>query len=71
MRPMPGSRDRGRDDPRGELRRQEVLGTEAVYRIVDVQGELVEVEVVRAPGLAPGRRLRLTADAVQRMQLIE
>jgi hypothetical protein len=69
---MPGSRHRGRDDdPRGELRRHEVLGTEAVYRIVDVQGELVEVEVVRAPGLAPGRRLRLTADAVKRMQLVE
>jgi hypothetical protein len=45
-----------------------MLGSIAVYR----QGQsldngVVEAEVVRAPGLAPGTRLRFTAATVRRM----
>ena len=51
----------------GQLRRQILLGTEALYRVCDFGQELVEVEVVRAPGLQSGRRFNLTRDAVENM----
>lgn len=43
------------------------LGTRAVYRVLSFDDELVWVEVVTAPGLEPGRRLRLTRTAVEAM----
>ncbi|MBV9818795.1 MAG: hypothetical protein JOZ07_10650 [Solirubrobacterales bacterium] len=43
------------------------LGTRAVYRVLSFDDALVWVEVVTAPGLTPGRRLRLTRSAVEAM----
>ena len=54
----------------GQLRRQVLLGTEALYRVCGLGEELVEVEVVSAPGLPSGRRFNLTRDAIERMDLV-
>jgi hypothetical protein len=43
------------------------LGSEAVYRVLHTEGDLVAVEVVECPGLARGTALRFTADAVRAM----
>jgi hypothetical protein len=55
----------------GELRRRVSLGTEAVYRVCAVSPTSVEVEVVSAPGLKPGRRFVFTRAAVLRMQRLD
>ena len=47
------------------------LGEDALYRVVDVSGELVVVEVVRAPGLQGGTHIRFTQDAVGHMKVVE
>jgi len=54
----------------GELRRRTSLGSEAVYRVCRVQGELVEVEVVRAPGLSSGQHFTFTLGAVSAMEVV-
>ncbi len=51
-----------------ERLRHEALAAESVYRVIDVSGNLVEVEVVGVPGLRPGTRLRITRRAAQAMQ---
>ena len=56
---------------RQELRAHRLLGTTAVYRVIDLVGDLVEVEVVRAPGLISGQHVRLHASAVREMTRIE
>jgi hypothetical protein len=57
------------DEPTvGQLRRQVMLGTEAVYRICAFRDDLVEVEVVRAPGLETGLKFSFTRDAVGAME---
>jgi hypothetical protein len=56
---------------RGERRRRVLFGTEAVYRVLAREGDLVRVEVERAPGIAVGAVLRLTADAVRQMELLD
>ena len=43
----------------GTLIRRSLLGSDAMYRVVRADGDVVEVEVVRAPGLEAGTRLRL------------
>lgn len=53
-----------------KLLRHRVLGDEAFYRVVDAAGEIVEVEVVSAPGLEPGTHLRLTRAAVASMSVV-
>jgi hypothetical protein len=55
----------------GQLRRQVVLGTEAVYRVVGLTARSVQVEVVRAPGLTPGDRYMFTRAAVLRMDVLD
>ena len=45
----------------------QALGTTATYRVIDVAERLVGVEVLSAPGLEPGTRLRFTRDAAQAM----
>jgi hypothetical protein len=45
----------------------EALGTRATYRVTEIADRLVGVEVLSAPGLAPGTRLRFTRDAAQAM----
>ena len=47
------------------------LGEDALYRVVDVHGEVVEVEVVSAPGLESGTHVRFTQDAVSHMKVVE
>jgi len=68
----PGKRGTDGTEPAvGQLRRQVVLESEAVYRICDLGPSLIEVEVIRAPGLAAGDRFRFTAAAVRAMDVID
>jgi hypothetical protein len=55
----------------GQLRRKRLLDSEAVYRVVAVADDLVEVEVVRAHGLKEGQRFSFTNEAVAAMELAE
>jgi len=48
--------------------RTEGLGTEAVYRVLDERADVVLVEVVWAPGLAPGTRLELSRATVDHLR---
>ena len=43
------------------------LGTEARYRVLRATRDLVDVEVIEAPGLARGTRVRFTAAAAGAM----
>ena len=52
----------------GDIRASRVLGTTAMYRALAEEDGHVRVEVVRAPGLKPGRSLRLTAAAFEAME---
>jgi hypothetical protein len=52
----------------GRLLARESLGSTAVYRVVGARDRLVDVEVIEAPGLARGARLRLTRAAAQGMR---
>jgi hypothetical protein len=55
----------------GQLRRESKLGSDALYRIIGFHDELVEVEVITAPGLGPGRRFRFTRPALEAMAVVE
>jgi len=52
----------------GGLLCRRALGTEAVYRVIATEGDCVEVEVVRAPGLEAGARIRLTQRDARAME---
>jgi len=52
----------------GQLRRQVMLESEAVYRVCEIGSSTVEVEVVRAPGLSGGERYHFTWAAVLAME---
>ena len=49
------------------LVRHRALGGMSVYRVVNRSDELVELEVVSAPGLATGRHVRVTASTARAM----
>jgi|GEM_PF-4695609 hypothetical protein len=53
------------------LLRHRALEREALYRVVDTTPEYVDVEVVSAPGLTPGVRLRFTQEAAAQMSVVE
>ena len=55
--------------PHGLLKHR-ALGTEAVYRVLDVADRLVSVEVVDAPGLEQGTRFQITRRAAKSMQYV-
>jgi len=55
----------------GGVWRQVKLGTEAVYTVLAVNGDHVDVEVRSAPGLRPGTTLRLTRKAVTAMTRVD
>ena len=55
--------------PHGLLKHR-ALGSEAVYRVIDVADRLVSVEVVEAPGLERGTRFEITRRAAKAMQYI-
>jgi len=57
-----------RSSPPAGLLRRFALGQEALYRVVDDTPEVVEVEVVSAPGLPSGTRVRFTAAAARAME---
>jgi len=52
------------------LLRHSLLGSECLYRVSGIDGALIELEVVRAPGLVPGTRVRVTGAAVRRMTAV-
>jgi hypothetical protein len=54
----------------GDVIRNTRLGSEATYRVCAVDGATVEVEVLEAPGLDRGQRLRFTSQAVRAMELM-
>jgi NifB/MoaA-like Fe-S oxidoreductase len=55
----------------GQLRRHRRLRTEAVYRILELlPNGYVMVEVVSAPGLESGKKLKLTVEALEQMQVV-
>jgi hypothetical protein len=55
----------------GDVYRRELLQTQASYRVLTVEDEHVEVEVLEAPGLQPGFRMKLTTAALDAMQRLE
>lgn len=55
----------------GQLRRLVVLETEAVYRVCGLAPGLVDVEVVKAPGLTVGQQFAFTREAVLAMDLLD
>ena len=57
----------GQDLCIGEVRRSSKLGTNAWYRLRAVTDDHVEVEVIDAPGLTQGFRMRLTRAAFEAM----
>jgi hypothetical protein len=62
----------GRERPQvGQLVAREMLGTEAVYRVLGENDRGIEVEVVRVPGLRPGSRFTFTLDAVLAMSALD
>jgi len=58
-------------EKRPHLLRHRLLAGEAFYRVLDASAEYVVVEVVSAPGLEPGTRLRFTQAAVAEMSLVD
>jgi hypothetical protein len=48
--------------------RQRMLGSEAVYRVLEEDESIVVAEVVHAPRLAQGTRVRLLARAARAME---
>jgi hypothetical protein len=55
----------------GQVRRQELLGTVSVYRVVQVDESLALVEVIEAPGLHAGMQFSFTTEAVGRMDVVD
>jgi hypothetical protein len=51
--------------------RNRVLGSEAVYEVLSEEGGCVTVEVIYAPGLEAGTRLRILARAAAAMERLE
>lgn len=54
-----------------QFRRQTRLGITATYRVACVDAQHAVVEVVSAPGLPVGMLIRMTLDAVERMELVD
>jgi hypothetical protein len=64
---------RGKDDPvpePGQLVRRELLGSEAVYRVVGENDRGVEVEVVQVQGLSAGSRFTFRLEEVLGMEML-
>ena len=51
--------------------RHAMLGTEAVYEVLEEDAGIVTAQVVSAPGLEPGMRVRLTARAASGMERLD
>jgi hypothetical protein len=60
------------DTPRpGDVYQQELLHSQATYRVVAVEDDHVLVEAIDVPGLAAGHRLRLTVAGLGGMVRLE
>jgi hypothetical protein len=55
----------------GSYWRHSALGSGAVYRVLEVSGEHVMVEVCEAPGLEAGMQFRFTLAAVAAMTPVQ
>lgn len=55
----------------GSRWRKVMLGTEAIYKVIRVDDELVLVKVETAPGLPAGAQLRFRVDAFSDFQALE
>jgi hypothetical protein len=53
------------------LVRHTLFGVAAVYAVLEDDGEIVTAEVVEAPGLEPGMRIRLLSSAVRAMEQLD
>ncbi len=51
----------------GDLYQRELLQSQAIYRVIAVEDEHVQMETVDVPGLPPGHPVRLTIDSLGRM----
>jgi hypothetical protein len=58
-------------DDTGFLLRHRALGSEAIYRVLEEGDEIVTAEVIQAPGLARGTRVRLMARACRAMERLD
>jgi len=56
--------------PISSMLRHQALSSEAVYRVLRDDGELVSVEVLAAPGLEHGTRLTITAQSARAMAAV-
>jgi hypothetical protein len=65
--PRKSLRKRPAPPPVGTLIRRVALGSEATYRVLSENRRGIEVEVVDAPGLAPGARFTFAIDDVVAM----
>jgi hypothetical protein len=54
----------------GQIRTLRRLDSQASYRVLEVDGDLVEVEVIDAPGLKPGQRFKFTSESVEAMEFV-
>ncbi|HXR13370.1 MAG TPA: hypothetical protein VN740_01840 [Solirubrobacteraceae bacterium] len=57
--------------PARRIVRNRMLGTEALYELLDERGDLVSAEVLDVPGLAPGTRVRLLRSATRAMEQVD
>jgi hypothetical protein len=55
----------------GSLLRHRMFDTEALYRVLEEGEQTVMAEVVQAPGLARGTRVRLMTKACRAMERLE
>lgn len=55
----------------GEVLRQRMLGSVALYRVIGDDGVIVTAEVLSAPGLTPGTHLRFTGRAARAMEQLD
>jgi hypothetical protein len=55
----------------GEVLRRKALGTTALYRVVGENERGIEVEVIDAPGLAPGSRFTFSLRDVLAMDRLD
>jgi hypothetical protein len=68
--PVAGGSSGGAPPSPGQVVEQRKLRTRAVYRVLRVDGDHVDVEVIEAPGLAPGERYRFARASVEEMTVV-
>jgi hypothetical protein len=54
----------------GQVLRDQALGSESTYRVLDATDSIVDLEVIAAPGLKPGARIQVCVTAARAMEAI-